>query len=104
MSERKKERKRERERERERERGRWEDGPSGKPLFFSIPDAVEVSRFFRPYRTFRFFDFDVGAAGGFRETRCGSILLAAAGQRLRVPGGCSSFEKENAPPKLRVKR
>lgn len=80
----------------ERKSEREGDKPSGKPRFFGISDAAEVSRFFRPYRTFRSFDFDVGTAGGFRETRCGSILLAAVGQRLQKPTGCSSLGKENA--------
>lgn len=85
-------------RRRRRRRKRGTDRSSGKPLFFGIPDAAEVSRFFRPYRTFRSFDSDVGgaAAGGFRETRCGSALLAVAGQRLRKPVGCSFLGGENA--------
>lgn len=79
----------ERGRERERKGEKKHTNPPGKPLFFGISDAAEVSPFFRLHRTFRSFDFDVGPAGGFRETRCGSVLLAVLGQRLQKPAGCS---------------
>lgn len=50
-------------------------GPSGKPLFFGIPDAAEVSRFFRTLPHFPLLRFRRRRrrAGGFRETRCGLL-------------------------------
>lgn len=59
----------------EYEKGREADGPLGKPLFFGIPDAAEVSRFFRTLPHFPLLRFRRRRrrAGGFRETRCGLL-------------------------------